>query len=508
MPKTRALLVVLLMLLVPTSLVLAQADPLPNRFVIPGDNVTIGYPHGWTIEYDAEAGTLLLSTSITGMVTSWLHAEDLPLVGIAPGDAIAALEYFFTPLDMTIPFDPTRVMQQTVDGRTVYTYKYQDIFDGAPYDGVLVAAESSNGSFFSGDVFGLGTAGVDAEDVQEALRIVASAQFPASSAAIDTPAENLFPLLQSGIGVALPDGWTDVVDEDGFLTLESARTVLEPFWFFAEELPGLNVEPGDVPGVLATVAGRLNMSFDLLSVSATISGGRPVWNMTYQINERGGSYEAMLAGVLLEDGSVLVGFAYPGEEDTLDERADVLAILASAQFIADSGETGELLSESFSFEADGITFYYPATWTIEIEDDFVYLVSDLTYADPYYTLLQDLSASEVGDPVAGLAGLFDSLYSGEGLIFDPTAVQIQPVGEYAVVTYAFVHVFDGNAHEHLMTAIELEDGSQFYLDTYPAQGSSLAEVDTVLQITASASIQVGMPSLGEGRIAIRMEHER
>src|SRR5690606_19522531 len=234
-----------------------------------------------------------------------------------------------------------------------------------------------------------------------------SAQFPASSAAIDTPAENLFPLLQSGIGVALPDGWTDVVDEDGFLTLESARTVLEPFWFFAEELPGLNVEPGDVPGVLATVAGRLNMSFDLLSVSATISGGRPVWNMTYQINERGGSYEAMLAGVLLEDGSVLVGFAYPGEEDTLDERADVLAILASAQFIADSGETGELLSESFSFEADGITFYYPATWTIEIEDDFVYLVSDLTYADPYYTLLQDLSASEVGDPVAGLAGLFD-----------------------------------------------------------------------------------------------------
>lgn len=508
MPKTRTLLVVLLMLLVPTSLALAQADPLPNRFVVPGDNLTIDYPLGWSVEYDAEVGTVFLSTNITGMVTSWLHAEELPLAGIAPGDAVAALEYFFSPLDATVRFDPTRVTEQTVDGQTVYTYAYQDLFDGAPYDGVLAAAESADGSFFSGDVFGLETAGVDAQDVQEALRIVASVQFPASGAAGEVPAEDLFPLLQSGIGVALPNGWADMIDEDGFLTLESAQTVLEPYWFFAEELPGLEVEPGDVPGVLATMAGRMKLSFDLLSVSTTISGGRSVWNMTYQINERGGSYEAVLAGVLLEDGSVLVGFAYPGEEDTLDERADVFAILASARFMPDSGASGEVLSESFSFEADGITFHYPATWALEIEDDFAYLVSDLTYADPYYTLLEGLDPSEIGDPAAGLAGLFDSLYAGEGLAFDPAAVQMQPVGGYPVATYAFDHVFEGSAHEHLLTAIELEDGSQFYLDAYPIQGSSLAEVDTVLQITASASIQVGMPSLGEGRIAIRMEHER
>src|SRR5690606_20683458 len=140
-------------------------------------------------------------------------------------------------------------------------------------------------SFLSGDVFGLETAGVDAQDVQEALRIVASVQFPASGAAGEVPAEDLFPLLQSGIGVALPNGWADMIDEDGFLTLESAQTVLEPYWFFAEELPGLEVEPGDVPGVLATMAGRMKLSFDLLSVSTTISGGRSVWNMTYQINE-------------------------------------------------------------------------------------------------------------------------------------------------------------------------------------------------------------------------------
>src|SRR5690606_40863083 len=132
----------------------------------------------------------------------------------------------------------TRVMWIIVGVRTVNANELKIIIVVSPVEGVLVSVESSNGSFFSGDVFGLGTAGVDAEDVQEALRIVASAQFPASSAAIDTPAENLFPLLQSGIGVALPDGWTDVVDEDGFLTLESARTVLEPFWFFAEEQIG------------------------------------------------------------------------------------------------------------------------------------------------------------------------------------------------------------------------------------------------------------------------------
>lgn len=508
MRKTRTLLIVVLMLLVPTSFVLAQADSLPNRFVVPGDNLTIGYPHGWTVEFDPEVGTVFVSSSITGMVTNWLHAEDLPLVGVASGDEVGALEFFFTPLDESVVFDPTGITQQTVDGVTVYVYEYQDTFDGAPYDGVLAAAESSDGSFFSGDIFGLETAGVDAADVQDALRIVAGAQFPATGAVDVVAPENLIPLLKSGIGVVLAEGWGDVVGENGFLTLESAQSVAEPYWYFAEELPGLDIEPGDVPGVLANVASRLELGFDPASVSVTLSGGRSVWHTTYQINERAGSYEALLAGVLLENGSVLTAFAFPTEADTLNERADVLAILASAQPITEAGTGGELLSESFTFEADGITFHFPASWTVEIDEDFAYLVSELTYADPYYTLVEDLAAGEVDDLAAGLASLWDSLYSAEGLVLDPAGVQMELVGEYPVATYAFDHTGEDGAHEHLMTAIELEDGSQFYLDAYPVLGSTLAEADAVLSITASATIQVGMQSLGEERIAIRLNHGR
>src|SRR5690606_570562 len=105
-------------------------------------------------------------------------------------------------------------------------------------------------------------------------------------------------------------------------------------------------------------------------------------------------------------------------------------ILASAQPITEAGTDGELLSESFTFEADGITFHFPASWTVEIDEDFAYLVSELTYADPYYTLVEDLAAGEVDDLAAGLASLWDSLYSAEGIVLDPAGVQMELVGEY------------------------------------------------------------------------------
>lgn len=58
-----------------------------------------------------------------------------------------------------------------------------------------------------------------------------------------------------------------------------------------------------------------------------------------------------------------------------------------------------------------------------------------------------------------------------------------------------------------MTAVELEDGTQFYLDAYPAQGSALQEGDLVLRLTMSAEIGASVPVSGEERIAIRLHRD-
>lgn len=503
--KTRTLLIAALLMLFPTTVVLAQDGSLPNRFVVPGVNLTIDYPHGWNVSYDPDEDSVYFSSSATGMVVDWLLADELASLGIASGDAVAALEYFFNPLDPTIVFDPTLVTNRLVDGRTLYIYEYEDIYQGAPYDGVLAAAESSDGSFFSGDIFGLETAGVDPADVQEALRIVAGARFaPAGAVA---PEQNRLPLLDSGISVALAEGWSDTLDDTGFLTLESDETVVEPRWYFAEELSDLGLGAGDVPGVLADVARRLELDFDLANVSVSLSSGRSVWHTAYQLEDRSGTYEALLAGVLLDDGSVLTAFAYPTEKSALDERADVLAILTSAQLDEAHG-VGEdiLLSESYTFEPDGVTFHYPSAWSLETDEDFVYLASDVTFVDPFYTLAEDLAGQDVaiGDLAGGLESLWRSLYVGEGIIFDPAALETLTVEGQTVVLYRFEHTDDVGTHEHWMTAVELEDGTQFYLDAYPVEGSALEEGDLVLRITASAEIAIGLPVSGDQRIAIRL----
>ena len=509
MSRPPTLLIAVLLLLVPTTFVRAQDDSLPNRFVVPDDNLMIYYPHGWNVTYDPDDGTVYIASSVTGIVADWLLPDELARAGVAPGDAVAALEYFFNPLDPTVVFDPARVGNRMVDGHTLYIYEYEDAYQGAPYDGVLAVSEASDGSFFAGDIFGLETASVDANDVQEALRIVAGVQFPETGASETVVTENLFPLLESGIGVVLPEGWSDVVDEDGFLTLESDYTVLEPRWYFADELAELGLDAGDVPGVLADFAGRQALDLDPRSVSASLSGGRSVWRTTFQFEDRAGEYEALLAGVLLDDGSVLIAFAYPSEGSALDERVDVLAILASAQLVEAAGASeGVLLSESFTFDLDGVTFSYPADWSLELDEDFVYLASDLTYIDPYYTLVEDLASQgvAVGDLAGGLEALWWSLYESEGMIFDPAALETLTVEGQPLLLYRFEHSND-DTHEHWMTAVELEDGTQFYLDAYPAQGSALREGDLVLRVTVSAEIGASMPVSGEERIAIRLHRD-
>jgi len=508
MLKTRILLLAVILLLIPASGALAQDGALPNRFVVPGSDLIIEYPHGWNLSYDTEDGSIYLSSTVTGIVTDWLFADELAQVGIAPGDAVAALEYFFNPLDPSVPFDAARVSNQLVDGKRLYVYQYQDIFEGAPYDGVLVALEASDGSFFSGDIFGLETADVDPADVRDALRIVASVQFPGDSTAPPpVVADDLFWMFNSGIGVVVPDGWRDYVDEDGFLTFESVVSIMEPHWYFADELPSLGIARGDVPGVLEDMADLFGLPFDPANVSVSQVSGRSVWHTMYAIEEDAGTYETLLAAVLLDNGAVLVGLAYPAIDSELTEREDVLELLASAQ----SGESvpagaDTLLSESFTFEPDGVTFYYPASWEISTDEEFVYMVSDFTFADPFYTLVEDLAGQGVaiGDLTGGLESLWHSLYDSEGLFFDPAALETLTIGGQTVMLYRFEHDSGDGVHDHWMTAVELEDGTQFYLDTYPIQGSALQESDVVLDIAASAAIELNVPISGDKRIAIRL----
>ncbi len=181
---------------------------------------------------------------------------------------------------------------------------------------------------------------------------------------------------------------------------------------------------------MADVAQRLELEFDPASIETQRVDGRTLWTMDYLLEDSGGSYEALLAGVALDDGTVLTGWIFPLLSATLDERDAALAILGSAR-IAEGAPApvgvptpaDAPLSESYTFEDSGVTFFYPAGWSIGDDEGFIYLDSEVSWIDPYYTLAEDLPGQGVvvGDLVGGLESLFTSLY--EDIPFERPAVQ-------------------------------------------------------------------------------------
>lgn len=486
MLKRLSFMVVLTLLILPFSSAAAQGDPFPNRFVAPNAGITVNYPIGWTIEQGTSSVTLS-----SGVIWLNVFRADPDTLGFAPGDGAALLAYAFNPIDETVAFDPAGMTSQPGTYGPTFLYHYDDTNENGAYSGVVAAVEAPDGTYFLADIYPRQGSGVAPEDLSLSLELINRIEI-LSGEAVSPPAqaEPEFEFFESGIGVNLPEGWSDLLDESDFLTLESDQTVFEPRWYFPDEVLDLGLETGDVPGVLADVASRLEIDFDPASVETRVVNGRTIWLTDYNLDDSAGAFEAMLAGVVLDDGTVLTGFVFPAMSATLDERDDALAILASADLVAGEVAPPDApLSESYTFEGDGVTFYYPAEWTLRDDDGFIYLSSGVSLIDPYYTLAADLPDQGVviGDLAGGLEALFTSLY--EDIPYTPSAVERHVVNGHVVLVYPLEHAADASTHEHWLTATELEDGTQFYLDAYPRSGTALQETELVLRVSAGAALE-------------------
>ncbi len=497
MLKTMRLLVLLALFAWPGGAAAAQGGGLDQTYVIESAGITLHYPSGWQIERDPE-GAVLLTTGEVDLAPGWYFPEHFDALGITPGDAASALEYSFFPTDEAVVFDRASVRREVVEGRVLTLYSYDDRDEQGPYTVVMAAVEAPDGSFFVAEIYPLHGLSVPDADLFDALRIVAAVEIASLDAEQAAPDETrAFEFFETRIVVDVPSGWADYLDEDAFLTLESAATVFEPRWYFADELPDLGLPPGDVVGVLGVVAGRLSLTLDPAQVEIEIVQGRTLFSAVFTREDELGAYETLLAGVVLDDGSVLTAYVYPIEEAVLNERDAALGILASARIAPPVFTPPDApLDVDFTFEGDGVRFAYPSAWSIADDDGFIYLYSDVTYLDPYYTLADDLAADGIApdDLAGGLESLWRSLYEDEGLLFDPSAVEQTTVEGRALAVYRFEHPDDTGTHEHWMTAVRLDDGSQFYADAYPRDGDTLEEPELALRITASAQIKISVPA--------------
>jgi len=491
MLKRLCLFTLLALLISPLSAALAQADPFPNRYVAPDAGFTVYYPIGWTAELSDSSVTMS-----SGVI--WLNVYRVVPgeMDISPDDGAALLERAYNPIDTTIAFDPAGVIAQPESGRRIFTYAYEDTNENGPYSGFVVAVEASDGSYLLADIYprqGASVAQADLDLSLDVLRAAVVAGSESDGPVVATGAPDI-EFFQTGIGVNLPDGWTDLIDENEFLTLETDETVLEPRWYFPDEVADLGLAAGDVSGVMADVAQRLELTFDPMNVETQRIDGRTIWTADYVLEDSGGSYEALLAGVALDDGTVLTGWIFPLLSATLDERDAALSILASAQIAeGDPVSVGvptpadAPLAESYTFEDSGVTFYYPAGWLLGDDEGFIYLGSEVSWIDPYYTLAEDLPGQGVvvGDLVGGLESLFVSLY--EDVPFERSMVQRRVVGGRVVLVYPFEHTNEDGSHQHWLTITEMDDGTQFSLDAYPKNGPELQEGDLVVGMTAAAA---------------------
>ncbi|HMM27567.1 MAG: hypothetical protein AAGU78_09350 [Chloroflexota bacterium] len=493
MLKRLCLFMMCALLMVPMSAVVAQGDPFPNRYVAPDAGFTVYYPIGWTAELSGTAVTL--SSGVIWLNTFRAVPSEL---GISPDDGAALLMEAFNPIDETVLFDPAGIVAQPAADRRIFTYPYDDTNENGPYSGFVVAVEAPDGSYLLADIYPRQGTSVAQADLDLSLDILRAAVVGDSGPEVTTVTTGApdVEFFQTGIGVDLPDGWADLIDENDFLTLESDETVLEPRWYFPDEVADLGLAAGDVSGVMADVAQRLELEFDPASIETQRVDGRTLWTMDYLLEDSGGSYEALLAGVALDDGTVLTGWIFPLLSATLDERDAALAILGSAR-IAEGAPApvgvptpaDAPLSESYTFEDSGVTFFYPAGWSIGDDEGFIYLDSEVSWIDPYYTLAEDLPGQGVvvGDLVGGLESLFTSLY--EDIPFERPAVQRRVVEGRVVLVYPFEHTNEDGTHQHWLTITEMDDGTQFSLDAYPKSGPELQEGELAARITAAAALE-------------------
>ena len=471
--------------------VFAQGDDLPNTYVVDWAGITFRYADGWSVAENDE-GSLYLTTGTAELFPDWYPPDLLDEYGVAQGDVAGVMQTLqFNPTATSIVFDPASIQTQIVGGQQLFTYEFTDSDRSGPFTMLLAAFAAPDGTIFTGNTYPLQGESLPANLREQALLSLASFEIQAA-------VSPNYVFEEPGIGVVLPDAWQVIVEDNGFVRFESDQTYVDPYWYYSDAVISLGAA-GDVSSVLADIAESVGAPFDPAAVEVVDLNGRSVTTVSYNdtFANNNVDYTGMLAGILLDDGTIFAADIYPMWGSELTELDVVLDVIASAQSVATDASTemdasaetsASTGTEWFDLDGMGLGFYYPPSWEVQAaEDGYPYLRSGSTDLNPYYVLPDEFAAHGIvaGNPGSAIMMLLRARGIDRGVnsvMFDVTTVDGRDVVSYS----AFVQ--DGSVtYDTLFVAVEVENGAMVMAVASPTAGGTLTEGDAVLQMMASAT---------------------
>ncbi|WP_162909445.1 hypothetical protein [Aggregatilinea lenta] len=474
--------------------VFAQGDDLPNSGAIESAGITFRYPDGWQIVDDGSE-LLRFTTGTVEMSPAWYTPDQLAEYGFEAGDVASVMQILqFNPVNESVVYYWTDVQTLTVGDQQMSVYEYIDTDRSGPFTTLLAAFAAPDGTVFTGDIYAVQSNTVPMNLRQEALLTLASFQMQPvaapSGGAPDSDFDYIFE--EPGIGVMLPDTWQVIYEENGFIRLESEQTYLDPYWYLDD---GTLSGTGDaIPAALEDVASGAGAPYDPAKIQVIEIDGRSVTTLSYDdtFANNNVDYTGVMAGVLLEDGTIFTADIYPMWGSEITEMDAALGILASAHSATAALNVGpssvETTYQWFSLDGLGTGFYYPISWAIEATDEgYPYLSSGLTDMNPYYVVPDEFASHGIvaGSPRSAIMMLLRARGLDRGV--SSSVFDVRTVEGRDIVTYETVMQNGSGACDTLFAAVEVEDGSMIMAVVSPTAGGTLTEGELALDMLASAT---------------------
>ncbi|HML24919.1 MAG TPA: hypothetical protein PKD09_24910 [Aggregatilinea sp.] len=490
--------ILIMALLCSVTPVLAQGDDLPNSGAIESAGITFRYPDGWEIVDDANAA-LHLTTGTVDLAANWYAPDMLAEYGFEMGDVASVMQILqFNPADVSVIYDWTLVQDMTVGGQQISTYEFIDTDRTGPYAMLLAAFAAPDGTVFTADIYPVQGNTIPMTLREEALLTLASFEILPLPAEGGDTSEYDYIFEEPGIGIMLPGSWQVMTEANGFVRLESDETYLDPYWYFNEgTTPGTE---DDIPSVLEDVASGVDAPYDPARIDVVEVEGRSVTTLSYDdtFANNNVEYTGVMAGVLLEDGTIFAADIYPMYGSEITELDAALSLIAGAHSVAaDAGDVPSVGIDPVSMGADdqwfdldgmGLGFTYPASWTLEATDDgYPFLRSASTDMDPYFVLPEEFASHGIvaGDPGSAIMMMLRARGLDRGV--SSSMLERSTLNGRDIVTYGTLVTNGSVTYDTIFAAVEVESGAMVMAAIYPTAGGTLIDGNEALEILVTAT---------------------
>lgn len=442
-------------------------DGLPNQYTFE-DGTTINYPAEWSADWIEEENYiyLYLRNPDTEMYvypydTAWLQEKE-----ILAGDLLAFMESTVDFLDDST-FDPSLAVPTTVGAMRGMIYSHMVEWEGSEIEHLWIVLQLSNGTIFSTDAYAFNTPMVEVRDL--VLEILGS--FQAGAAATYA--------WEGAATLDYPVAWEYTVEEDtGELQLAGDNLGVEIDLYYAGYLQDQGVT--DVEGLMEVMFDPFDedqFAYDAANLEIIQLGGRDAAVYRFQDEFEGVAFDHVMVAFISAAGEGVYTNVYPLEGSELTNEALALSVLGAF------AEQEFDLSQTVTLPRFG-TMTVPASWTVDSDENDVFLTGDNLYIATGALSAADLEGIGVTSEVNLLQALF-GVYEPDGT-FDAGAAQKQIVGDYTLYWYRYLDVNDeGEDYERVLAVYRTPSGAMVAADISADVGKYIPNYLLAWQIMTS-----------------------